>query len=32
MVVGHFTVAELLLDINKTVPVLPVLISVSWPD
>lgn len=32
MVVGHFSVAELLLDINKTVPVLPVLIGVSWPD
>lgn len=32
MVVGHFMVAELLLDINKTVPALPVLIGVSYPD
>lgn len=32
MVVGHFGIAELLLDINKTVPVLPVLIGVSYPD
>jgi hypothetical protein len=32
MVVGHFGIAELLLDINKTIPVLPVLIGVSYPD
>lgn len=32
MVIGHFAVAELLLDINRGVPALPVLIGVSWPD
>lgn len=32
MVIGHFSVAELLLDINRSVPALPVLIGVSWPD
>jgi len=32
MVVGHFSIAELLLNSDKTMPVLPVLIGVSWPD
>lgn len=32
MVLGHFGIAEGILAINKTIPALPVLIGVSYPD
>jgi hypothetical protein len=32
MFIGHFSPAELLLRLNKTVPVLPIAIGVSYPD